>query len=86
MSPDDPRHGTRPGYSQHISDGEKACEPCRRANATYHQRYRANHPEYVEKNQRRAKAYERAMQRLARENPGRFKTLYREEREREKQA
>lgn len=28
MSPDDPRHGTRPGALQHYKDGEKPCGPC----------------------------------------------------------
>lgn len=33
MSPDDPRHGTRPGYYAHRREGEDACLPCKSAAA-----------------------------------------------------
>lgn len=28
MTPDDPRHGTEPGHTQHYRDGEKSCPTC----------------------------------------------------------
>lgn len=36
MSPDDPRHGTRAGYSAHRRAGQDACADCRRANTRDH--------------------------------------------------
>lgn len=35
MKADDPRHGTHPGYNQHIRDGETACDACRNGTNRY---------------------------------------------------
>lgn len=35
MAPEDPRHGTVAGYSQHIRSRVEPCEPCRRAQMRY---------------------------------------------------
>lgn len=37
MTPEDPRHGTEAGHSQHRRDGEEPCSACRKARsaATY---------------------------------------------------
>lgn len=41
MSPDDPRHGEYRGAIAHAMDGERPCQPCRTAAATYRRNLRA---------------------------------------------
>jgi hypothetical protein len=80
VMPDDPRHGTYAGYQQHvINDRDEPCAPCRKANAKYHRKHRATHPERIQAERSRAAARGRALERLAAVYPAVFRALFEEE-------
>lgn len=39
MTPDDPRHGTSAGRTQHVKTGEPLCPACRKAYNAYMRKY-----------------------------------------------
>lgn len=43
FSINDPRHGTVPGYSQHIRSRLEPCQPCRTAQMRYVKKWKLNH-------------------------------------------
>lgn len=71
--------GTYAGYQHHKKIGEKPCQPCLDANAEYTREWRARSPEIRAKGNRETAARSRALWRLAREHPKRFKKLFAEE-------
>lgn len=71
--------GTYAGYQHHKKIGEKPCQPCLDANAEYTREWRARSPEIRAKGNRETAARSRALWRLAREHPQRFKKLFAEE-------
>jgi hypothetical protein len=70
--------GTTAGYHRHIRNGEEACQSCRDAWAAYHRKYRTQ-PEQQRKALARNAARTRALNRLAKEYPDRFRELVAEE-------
>lgn len=73
-------HGTYTGYQQHIKRGEKPCQPCRDANAATKREWRQANPEKHATEIACNVARNRALERLAAENPDRFRVLVDEER------
>lgn len=71
--------GTRAGYMRHKRAGEDACEPCKEANRAYFRVWRRTHPDVYGRRYNRGAARGRALTRLAREQPDRFRELYDEE-------
>jgi len=72
-------HGTYAGYQTHKRRGQLPCEPCRQANAEY-QRNRRTSPAAHEADLYWNRTRHRALERLSREFPRRFRELLIEER------
>lgn len=71
------RHGTHSGWTRHIRDGERPCDPCYAAKAQYDRRRRSA-PEVIRASRLRARAQHRAYQALAHKYPDEYAALYRQ--------
>lgn len=69
------RHGTNSGWSKHVRDGERPCDPCYRAKQEYDRRRLETTPAGV-KGRLRARAQSKALLALSHEYPDRFQALY----------
>jgi arginyl-tRNA--protein-N-Asp/Glu arginylyltransferase len=77
----DARHGTTPGYSQHMQIGEEPCEACRKAKTEYDRNLRSA-PAKTRRNRLHAKSQQRAFKRLKDIYPELYKAFYDEEKQR----
>lgn len=71
--------GTHAGRTAHQRRGEKPCDACAAAYNKYTRELRLRSPYYREQADRRVAARRAALERLARENPERFKELVADE-------
>jgi hypothetical protein len=71
------RHGTPSGWSKHMKDGERPCDPCYRAKAEYDHGRRAI-PEQTLRSRQAAKAQQMALRRLKDMHPAIYAALYAE--------
>lgn len=78
MDADDPRHGTVAGALAHRRIGEKPCEPCREAHATYMRAYRTR-PAAQKSTRLGNRARSRALWRLAALHPDEYRRIYADE-------
>lgn len=77
------RCGTYAGYQLHGRDGTPRCQECRDAYNAYHRELRRRNPDTYTRDKAAQRVQQRAMRRLAKENPRRLVELIIEEQAKE---
>lgn len=68
-------HGTKAGHEAHKRAGEQSCDMCRHAESIYIREWRNRNRDRQQSIEARQHARERAMRKLARQYPRKFKKL-----------